>query len=154
MKKNAILSADRIYRYVLSREWDERKPYVMFIGLNPSTADENADDPTINKCINFAKNWGYGGIYMLNLFAFRTTYPDVLFTAEEPIGNENDQYLEEYAMKVDKIICAWGNNGDFKNRSQTVKNSLEKLYYLKMNKTDEPAHPLYLAVSSEPMKWN
>ena len=66
MKKDAILSEDRKYRYVLSRIWDESKPLVVIIGLNPSTADEKDDDNTIKKCINFSKNWGYGGLYMLN----------------------------------------------------------------------------------------
>lgn len=70
MKKNAILSDDRKYRYVLSRNWDETKPTVLFIGLNPSIADESEDDPTIRRCINFAKDWGYGGILMTNLLSF------------------------------------------------------------------------------------
>ena len=90
MKKDAILSEDRKYRYVLSRIWDESKSMVMIIGLNPSTADETIDDPTIVRCIDFAKNWGYGGIYMLNLFAFRATLPKDMFSVENPIGDEND----------------------------------------------------------------
>ena len=73
MIKDAILSEDRKYRYILSRTWDETKPTVLFIGLNPSTADEKTDDPTIRKCINYAKCWGYGKILMANLFAFRNT---------------------------------------------------------------------------------
>lgn len=73
MIKDAILSEDRKYRYILSRTWDETKPTVLFIGLNPSTADEKTDDPTIRKCINYAKCWGYGKILMANLFAFRST---------------------------------------------------------------------------------
>lgn len=82
MKKDAILSQDRKYRYVLSRIWDESKPMVVIIGLNPSTADEKDDDNTITKCINFAKQWGYGGLYMLNLFAFRATSPSDMFNAD------------------------------------------------------------------------
>lgn len=77
MNTNAILSEDRKYRYVLSRIWDESKPMVMIIGLNPSTADETKNDPTIIRCIDFAKSWGYGGVYMLNLFAFRATLPKI-----------------------------------------------------------------------------
>ena len=73
MIKDAILSEDRKYCYILSRTWDETKPTVLFIGLNPSTADEKTDDPTIRKCINYAKCWGYGKILMANLFAFRNT---------------------------------------------------------------------------------
>jgi hypothetical protein len=94
MKKDAILSQDRKYRYVLSRIWDESKPMVVIIGLNPSTADEKDDDNTITKCINFAKQWGYGGLYMLNLFAFRATSPSDMFNADSPIGDENDKYIK------------------------------------------------------------
>ena len=75
MKKDAVLSEDRKYRYLLSRNWDDTKPTVLFIGLNPSTADEKEDDPTINKCISYAKSWGYGKVLMANLFAFRSTNP-------------------------------------------------------------------------------
>ena len=114
MKKDAILSEDRKYRYVLSRIWDESKPLVVIIGLNPSTADEKDDDNTIKKCINFSKNWGYGGLYMLNLFAFRATAPSDMFNASSPIGEENSKYIEKYSKLSDKVICAWGNNGNFK----------------------------------------
>lgn len=75
MKTGANLSECRRYRFSLWRIWDEALPYALFIGLNPSTADETANDPTITRCINFAKDWGYGGIYMANLFAYRATDP-------------------------------------------------------------------------------
>ena len=144
MEKDAILSEDRKYRYVLSRIWDKSNPMVMIIGLNPSTADETEDDPTIRRCINFADSWGYGGVYMLNLFAFRATKPTDMFEAINPIGSQNDDYLNDYANRVDKVICAWGNDGNYKNRSSDIKKQLDNLFYLKMNKTGEPAHPLYL----------
>ncbi|GHX72979.1 hypothetical protein VCSRO16_3593 [Vibrio cholerae] len=73
MKNTAELSKCRKYRYALWRTWDSDKPFAMFIGLNPSTADEKNDDPTLRRCINFAKSWGYGGVCMANLFAFRAT---------------------------------------------------------------------------------
>ena len=88
MKKNAKFSACRKYRYALWRTWDESKPYVMIIGLNPSTADENKNDPTITRCINFAKSWGYGGVCVTNLFAFRATVPSDMKTSNDPIGTE------------------------------------------------------------------
>lgn len=153
MIKDAILSSDRTYRYVLSRIWDETKPVVMIIGLNPSTADETNDDPTITRCINFSKSWGYGGVHMLNLFAFRATLPRDMFNAPNPIGMENDKYLSEYAKKCDKAICAWGNHGKFKNRSDDVRSKLKNLYYLKMNHSGEPSHPLYLKSELVPLKW-
>ena len=154
MKKDAILSEDRKYRYVLSRIWDESKPTVMFIGLNPSTADETEDDPTIRRCINFATSWGYGGVYMLNLFAFRATEPRVMKEAENPIGNDNNKYLEEYSNKCDKVVCAWGNDGNYKNRSKEVLSKINNLYYLKLNQSGEPAHLLYLSCSLVPTKFN
>ncbi len=153
MKKDAILSEDRKYRYVLSRIWDETKPTVMIIGLNPSTADETEDDPTIRRCINFATSWGYGGVYMLNLFAFRATEPHVMKESENPIGNDNNKYLEEYSNKCEKVVCAWGNDGDYKNRSKEILSKLKNVYYLKLNKSGEPAHPLYLSDSLIPTKF-
>jgi hypothetical protein len=153
MKKDASISVDRKYRYLLSRVWDETKPMVMIIGLNPSTADEKEDDPTIRKCINYAKSWDYGGIYMLNLFAFRATQPSEMFKASEPIGEKNDTYIKTYSKKVNKVICAWGNDGKYQNRSNLIKNSVDNLYYLKLNQTGEPAHPLYLKAKLTPKKF-
>lgn len=144
MKKDAMLSKDRQYRYVLSRIWDEDKPIVVFIGLNPSTADELNDDSTITKCINYAKSWSYGGFYMLNLFAYRAKNPSDMFDAKEPIGSENDNFIKEYIKKSDKIVCAWGDNGDFKQRGESVLELVPNAYYLKLNKSGQPAHPLYL----------
>jgi len=152
VEKDAILSEDRKYRYVLSRIWDKSKPMVMIIGLNPSTADETEDDPTIRRCINFADSWGYGGVYMLNLFAFRATQPTDMFKAINPIGSQNDKYINDYAKRVDKVICAWGNDGNYKNRSSDITKQLDNLFYLKMNKTGEPAHPLYLKSDLIPQK--
>ena len=153
MKKDAILSKDRKYRYVLSRIWDDTKPTVAIIGLNPSTADEIEDDNTITRCINFAKSWGYGGVYMLNLFAFRATKPDDMFNAEEPIGSDNDKFIEEYSKKCDKVICAWGNDGIYKNRSKEIRTKINNLFYLKLNKSGEPSHPLYLSADLTPIEF-
>ncbi len=152
MKTDAILSKDRKYRYLLSRIWDSSKPMVMIIGLNPSTADETENDPTITRCINFATSWGYGGFYMLNLFGFRATKPSDMFNAKEPIGDENDKYIDKYAKICDKVVCAWGNDGNYKNRSKDVLSKIDNTYYLKLNKSGEPAHPLYLSSDLVPIK--
>jgi hypothetical protein len=154
MKKNAILSKGRKYRYVLSRIWDNSKEKIVFIGLNPSTADETIDDPTIRKCITYAKKWGYGGFYMLNLFAYRATEPGNMKMANDPVGEENDYYLDEYINKVNIAICCWGNHGQFKSRSKQVLSKYNNLYFLKLNKTGEPAHPLYLSNSLIPKRFN
>ncbi len=153
METNAILSDDRKYRYVLSRIWDESKSTVMIVGLNPSTADEVDNDPTITRCIDFAKSWGYGGVYMLNLFAFRATQPIDMFNAKEPVGEENDSYIDKYSKSCDKVVCAWGNDGNYKNRSKDILSKLENKYYLKLNKTGEPAHLLYLKADLIPIKF-
>lgn len=145
MESKAKLSACRNYRYVLSRSWDNSKEKVMFICLNPSSADEIEDDKTVRKCINYAKLWNYGGIYLTNLFAYRTTDVRNLFTVDNPLGIENDKYILDIANKVNTIIVAWGNSGVYLNRSSEVLKLLEnyKLYCLDINKTKEPAHPLY-----------
>jgi hypothetical protein len=153
MKTGAILSEDRKYRYVLSRIWDESKPMIMIIGLNPSTADETKNDPTITRCINFAKSWEYGGVYMLNLFAFRATLPKDMIEEEEPIGNENDSYINKYSKLSEKVVCAWGNDGSYKNRSKEILSKINNLYYLKLNKSGEPSHPLYLNGNLIPIKF-
>ncbi len=93
MIKNAILDPTRTYRYVLERRWGQGDNMINFVLLNPSTADESIDDPTIKGCIQFAKNWGYDGFYVTNLFAFRATDPKVLKKAPKPIGEDNDRYL-------------------------------------------------------------
>ena len=112
MIKDAILSEDRKYRYILSRTLGWRQNLLFyFIGLNPSTADEKTDDPTIRKCINYAKCWGYGKILMANLFAFRSTDPNKLNHEEDPVGPENDSYILKSASGVDLIIACWGNPG-------------------------------------------
>lgn len=150
MIKDAIVSPCRKYRYALWRIWDTSKPLVLFICLNPSTADETNDDPTLRRCITFAKSWGYGGVCIANLFAIRATQPAEIKKCEDPIGIENDRWLVKLADEADLIIGAWGNDGTFQNRSQDVKRLLPTLHYLKMNASGEPAHPLYLPKSLKP----
>ena len=94
MERGAKFSLDRVYRYRLWRFWDKRKGIVLFIGLNPSTADEKVNDPTIRRCIGYAMDWGYGGMLMGNIFAYRNTYPETLkICGVDPIGIENDTEL-------------------------------------------------------------
>ncbi|MBP2698730.1 hypothetical protein C9J44_05000 [Photobacterium sp. GB-27] len=153
MKKSAVLSSCRKYRYELWRTWDDSKPYAMFIGLNPSTADETEDDPTIRRCINFAKSWGYGGLCMANLFAYRATQPEDMKRASDPIGDKNDETLILLAQNAGVIVGAWGNDGVFLNRSEDVRALISELNVLKVNKSGEPAHPLYLKSTLTPIKW-
>ncbi len=151
LKNNAELSSCRNYRFALWRTWDESKPFAMIIGLNPSTADEIEDDPTLIRCINFAKSWGYGGICMANLFAYRATKPCDMKSQKDPIGADNDIWLKKLAQDAGIVIAAWGNDGSYLNRSTEVQNMLPNLHYLKMNKSGEPAHPLYLKTDLKPV---
>lgn len=141
---SAVLSRCRTYRYELWRQWGVGPPCV-FVGLNPSTADETSDDPTIRKCVAYAKRWGYGSLCMVNLFAFRATQPKDLRTAADPIGPENDATLRRVAKKAGIIIAAWGKHGSYLDRDKAVLSLLPVMrYYLKLNNDGSPAHPLYL----------
>lgn len=153
MKKDAVLSEDGKYRYLLSRNWDDTKPTVLFIGLNPSTADEKEDDPTINKCISYAKSWGYGKVLMANLFAFRSTDPSILNHVSNPIGSDNDFYLQKSASEADLVIACWGNPGRLLNRDKEVISLISDLYCLKQNKNGTPHHPLYLPKETKPSPY-
>ena len=142
--KNATFSSCRTYRYSLSRIWDKKKKYVLFIGLNPSTANEESDDPTIRRCVNYAKNWGYGGFMMVNLFAYRTALPSKLKKVKYPVGQNNDKYIVTLSKKADITVAAWGNNGNLYSRDKQILNLVPNLKCLKVNKSGQPAHPLYL----------
>ena len=142
--KNATFSSCRTYRYSLSRIWDKKKKYVLFIGLNPSTANEEEDDPTIRRCVNYSKDWGYGGFIIVNLFAYRTTLPSNLKKVKYPVGSENDKYIVKLSKKADITVAAWGDNGNLYNRDKQVLSLVPNLLCLKINKSGQPAHPLYL----------
>lgn len=151
MKNTAELSKCRNYRYALWRTWDVSKPYVMFIGLNPSTADETIDDPTLNKCIRYARSWGYSGVVMANLFAFRATAPSDMKSAIDPVGPDNDKWLTSLAEDAHLVVAAWGNHGSFLERSEQVATLISEFYCLKLNKSGQPAHPLYQAAQLLPV---
>jgi hypothetical protein len=146
MKKDAVLSKCGHYRYSLSRIWDQTKPLIGFIGLNPSTADHIKDDKTISRCISFSKAWGFGGFYMMNLFAYRATKPSVMMQSANPIGFENNNYLLELKSKVDKVAICWGDKGQHNGRSKEVLSLLNQgdLYCITINKSGQPKHPLYI----------
>lgn len=151
MKKGAHFSNCRTYRYALWRTWDKAKGHVMFIGLNPSTADETKDDPTIRRCIEFAKYWGFGEIYMLNIFAFRTTNPKDLKKANNPIGPENDKFLRKYFDVLGFNVACWGLHGEYLNRGLEIIDMLgrENLQCFGLTKNGQPKHLLYLKYDTE-----
>ena len=157
--QGATLSPCRKYRYVLWRSWPtlfetEDKGYAMFVGLNPSTADETEDDATIRRCNRFAQDWGYSGLCMTNLFAFRATEPKNMLLHPDPVGQDNDKHLLAMASNAGIIVAAWGTIGDHLGRAETVKALLPELHYLRLTKDGHPGHPLYISSSTMPEKWN
>ena len=141
---SAEFSTDRVFRYALYRTWDRDKLKVMFIGLNPSTADEDVDDPTIRRCTRFAAAWGYGGLIMTNLFALRATDPRVMVSHLAPIGPANDLWLRRSAQMASLVIAAWGNHGGHLKRDLAVLSLLPRMMCLGLTKKGKPKHPLYL----------
>ena len=155
MNTSAEFSACRTYRYALWRVWEGTKPLAMFIGLNPSTADEVENDPTVNRCINFAKDWGrYGGLCMTNLFAYQEKDRRKMKLHSEPIGPDNDKWLIKLAREAGIVVAAWGNDGVHLGRSQSVIKLIPNLHCLAKNQTGEPTHPLYLDGSLKPVAMN
>jgi hypothetical protein len=154
LESTASFSSCRRYRYSLWRRWgDASLGYAMFIGLNPSTADEVEDDPTIRRCIQFAKDWGYGALCMTNLFAFRATYPAVMKAQEDPVGPENDTSLLHLAKDADVVVAAWGTHGSHQGRGKHVGGMLANLTCLRLTKAGHPGHPLYLPKSLTPIPY-
>lgn len=156
---NCVFSPDRKHRYTLWRDLDMFSTgFVQFIGLNPSTADETQDDPTIRRCKDFAVQWGYGAMVMTNLFAYRATLPEDMKAAEDPIGLENDKWIQAVAMQADLVIAAWGTHGVFQDRERKFLALAEKwdvdLHCLGLTAGGHPKHPLYLAKITKPMPFN
>lgn len=144
----ATFSPDRAYRYTLSRHWADGPAFVV-IGLNPSTADEQHDDPTIRRCIGFAKREGCGRLAMLNLFALCSTDPAALYTAPDPVGPDNDNAIRrECATEGAVVVAAWGAHGErWPGRVQKVLPLIWHHTVLRcfgVTKAGHPKHPLYL----------
>ena len=125
----------------------------MFIGLNPSTADEKNDDPTLVRCMNFARDWGYGGVCMANLFALRATDPAQLRVADDPVGHGNDRWLRKLYSEAGLVVAAWGNDGAYLDRATEVTGYLGPLKCLKRNRSGQPAHPLYQRADTQPVPF-
>lgn len=158
MISDAVVSADGRYRYRLTRVWDESLPILVFCMLNPSKADAHVNDPTIVRCIAFAKAWGYGGILVVNLFALRATDPADLTQCPDPIGPDNDQHLFSAAGGRD-VVCAWGASVPhyWRHRPAGIVQQLRdcgaELHHLGLTKDGHPRHPLYLRADTTPTRW-
>lgn len=152
--RSAVFSEpDRRWRYELRRVWDE-KPLCAFIGLNPSTADETHDDPTVRRCIGYAVRWGYGGLIMLNIFAYRSTDPRRLAEVLDPVGPRNDEFILSGVAEAEMTVAAWGVYGNWQRRGDWVRAMLgdRALHALGLTKSGEPRHPLYLRADAVPAR--
>ena len=147
----AVISEDGKYRYFLSRTLNSSGSTVTFIGLNPSTADATADDPTIRRCMGFVRSWGGRQLWMVNLFAFRSTSPAALYSAADPVGAENDMWLERAVTSSDLVLAAWGNHGKLLARADQIRNRFRgMLHALSVTKAGMPGHPLYVRGNTRP----
>ena len=150
----SINSEDKQYRYLWAAKVSDNTKRCMFLMLNPSIADENRSDPTVTRCMNFARDWGYGSLYVTNLFALRSTDPKMLKFHDDPIGKLNDDTIVEAARDSDIVVCAWGNHGKYLDRSESVVHAMKKegfsgkLHCLGLTKLNQPKHPLYLSKST------
>ena len=158
--KGAKFSDCEQYRYELWRIWDHEKPRVLFIMLNPSTADDCNDDPTIRRCIGFAKRYGFGGLHVCNLFALRATNPQELYQANNPYGPDNHYHVRKVAiLQCNKsVICAWGNHGSLHGAGDNMLWNFKNLWGVDggvkarcfgLTKKGQPKHPLYLKSNEE-----
>lgn len=151
--RGATVSGCGDYRYVLSRTWNPRAPTVLFIGLNPSTADAQRDDATSRICMHYAQRWGFGTLLLANLFAWRATQPADLFAATRPVGPRNNRTLRKLQSEAQLVICAWGVGGAHLGRDRFVLDMLHTPYCLSRLRGGQPGHPLYKSSRLEPKPY-
>lgn len=153
----AVYSDCERYRYLLTREWDLHGQRVLFIMLNPSTATEVQNDPTVERCERRARTLGYGAFRVINIFAWRDTDPRAMRRADDPVGPENDAVILNSVSWADSVICAWGTHGAHLNRGPQVATLLRStnvpLLHLGLTKDGHPKHPLYIAYTQRPDLW-
>jgi len=145
--RSAGISRCKAYRYWLRRRWDEG-PEVIFIGLNPSTADSKSDDPTLRRIMGFSHKWGFSGVTVINLFAWRSQDPRELRKVEDPVGPRNNYWLKKFSQGTEPVVAAWGNGGGFRARNQFVLATVAELYCFGKTQRGHPRHPLYAPVNS------
>jgi hypothetical protein len=155
----ALFSPDRVYRYRLWRRWKLEEPALVYVMLNPSTADEIDSDATVTRCIERAKRMGYGGIEVVNIFALRSTDPAALQSHQDPVGPENDQHIIQVCVTAmftgGQIVLAWGKHGALHGRGAAVRKMLDErqinTYALVLNRDGSPKHPLYVPLDWQPI---
>ncbi len=154
----ALYSECERYRYLLTRIWDPRGPKALFVMLNPSTATETQNDPTVERCERRARTLGFGAFRVANIFAYRATDPKVMRAAADPVGPGNDDAIAQSAPWADRIVCAWGSHGAHLDRGPQVERLLRAtglpLHHLGLTKHGHPKHPLYIGYAVQPEPWN
>lgn len=158
MRRAAVISDCGRYRYRLGRAWDDTLPAATFVMLNPSTADADVDDPTIRRCIGFARTWGCGSLVVVNLYAWRATDPRELLTTDDPVGPNNYAHLTAEAMVAADsgapLVAAWGANAQPERIAQVLAlPGMDRLAALALTKSGQPRHPLYLKADLKPQPW-
>lgn len=158
----AIISPCGLYRYRLERDLGgveadpNRHVAVAFVMLNPSTADAERDDPTIRRCIGYARRWGYGKLIVGNAYAWRSTDPAGLWTAPDPVGPDNDQHIKQIARDADLVVCAWGAHASADRARRVyelITSAGRQPRALTLTKAGAPGHPLRLRADLRPVPW-
>jgi hypothetical protein len=154
MKLTANFSPDRKYRWSLHRIWQPAAPLVCYVLLNPSTADETTNDPTVSRCQTRALNDGYGGLIVVNIFAWRSTNPTALYEIADPVGADNDAAILTAARNSRMVVCGWGKHGALRDRGREVLELIRSAgkmpHALRINSDGSPEHPLYLSYKLQP----
>ena len=152
------------YRWTLVRRWDPLRPRLLFIGLNPSRADAELDDPTVRRLMGFARCWGFGALEVANLFGRCSASPAVLRRCSDPIGHDNDRWLSQSLVRLqpkagDALWLGWGNGGAWRQRDQQVLALLAAeapadlpLWAIGLTATGQPRHPLYAPAGAQPLE--
>lgn len=154
----AVYSDCEKYRYLLTRTWDAGGKKALFVMLNPSTATEVQNDPTVERCERRARTLGFGAFRVTNIFAWRDTDPRAMRAAADPVGPANDGAISDSCAWADQIIAAWGTHGAHLDQGPHIARLLRAtgrpIYHLGLTKDGHPKHPLYIAYAQQPELWD